>query len=375
MRWTTKFVNGLYSKTKCRACFGGHKFDKATTDCFAPTAKFVSVLIVLCLASMFGWFCTGLDFKQAYLNAPVDEPCYLRAPICMREFDPDGNEYFWKMSKGMLYGHPRGAAAWGDTLAKALRDYGFCQLKTDQCVFIFWADASSFCIVVAHSDDCIFVSNSRALGDKTRGDVLKIFDGKDLGKLDSFCGCEIVHQQGGGLRIRLCHYMENMFRLFDIPPLKPGVKCSMPGVPLKSECPSVPDPGLKKRYLQLTGMLIWCFSHCRLDLAFPVHLVTRVMHSPCSYIRSTITWDLCFNPVPEFTGLKAGLLDFVFYVYCDASHADDPDSSMSSSGYFVFLGPGQDAVLANPLHRRPRRFYLRRQNISARPKLRDKASG
>ena len=42
----------------------------------------------------------------------------------------------------------------------------------------------SCCIVVAHSDDCIFVSNSRALGDKTRGDVLKIFDGKDLGKLE-----------------------------------------------------------------------------------------------------------------------------------------------------------------------------------------------
>ena len=57
-----------------------------------------------------------------------------------------------------------------------------------------------------------------------------------------------------------------------------------------------------------------------------------------------MNWDLCFHRVPDFAGMKAGVLDFVFYVYCDASHADDPDTSMSSSGYYIFLGNDQGAV-------------------------------
>jgi hypothetical protein len=48
---------------------------------------------------------------------------------------------------------------------------------------------------------------------------------------------------------------------------------------LRSECPTVPDPAIKNNYLQIIGS-IYGFTHCRLDLAFPVNMMTRVMHSP-----------------------------------------------------------------------------------------------
>ena len=89
--WTTKFINGVYDKTKCRSCFAGHTFDKTHTDCYAPVAKFISVLIILCLSAMHGWYLTGLDFEMAYLNADLDVPCYMRAPTCMKEYDKAGN--------------------------------------------------------------------------------------------------------------------------------------------------------------------------------------------------------------------------------------------------------------------------------------------
>ena len=59
---------------------------------------------------MFGWAVTGLDFSQAYLNAKVDEICYMRPPARARECDDEGEELYWKMCKGILYGRPRGAA-------------------------------------------------------------------------------------------------------------------------------------------------------------------------------------------------------------------------------------------------------------------------
>jgi hypothetical protein len=49
VNWVTKFVLGQYQKTKCRICFGGHHYVKTFTDFFAPTVKFCSVLIMLCL--------------------------------------------------------------------------------------------------------------------------------------------------------------------------------------------------------------------------------------------------------------------------------------------------------------------------------------
>ena len=127
----------------------------------------------------------------------------------------------------------------------------------------------------------------------------------------------------------------------------------MPGAPRKKDCPEGPDPKIKKRYLQLTGMLIWVFTHCRLDLAYPTHLVTRVMHAPskkhlnylfhlCKYVKTTMHWNLNFYR--DWKMQDAEQMGYIFYVFCDSSFADNKGDMTSTAGYFVFLGPGQGAV-------------------------------
>jgi hypothetical protein len=106
--WVTKYVLGVYQKTKCRICFGGHHYVKTFTDCFAPTINFCTVLIMLCLSAMFGWYIGSLDYAQAYLNADIDEECFLRAPEFLREYDSDGAEFVWRLKK-VIYGHPKGS--------------------------------------------------------------------------------------------------------------------------------------------------------------------------------------------------------------------------------------------------------------------------
>jgi hypothetical protein len=137
VNWLTKYVLGVYSKTKCRICFGGHHYMKTFTDCFAPTVNFCSVLIVLCLAAMFGWHLGSLDYSHAYLNANIDEECYLRAPEFLREYDKDGVELVWKLKK-VIYGHPKGSRLWAECLDKNLKQLGFKQFQTDQCVYGKW---------------------------------------------------------------------------------------------------------------------------------------------------------------------------------------------------------------------------------------------
>ena len=352
VNWVTKFVNGEYLKTKCRACFAGSSYDKSNSDCFAPTAKFASVLIVLCLAAMMRLFCTGLDYEMAYLNAPLDELCFMRAPTCMRETNDQGEELYWQCET-CIYGHPRSGALWAKHMAKAFRDYGFYQLRTDQCLFVIWRDSTTFAIVVTHTDDCIVASNDRAYGDFIRSELLKLFPGTDLGKLDAFCGVKIIHTDFG-LQLSLRHYLDNFFALFNVKPLV-GALSPLPSRPLTTDCPANPVDWIKSRYLKITGMLIWVYTHCRLDLAWPIHAVTRVMHNPsehhlgilmhlCRYVCSTADWNLCYRRDDNLVNMVPGTMDFTFYTFCDSSYADDPVSMCSTGGYYVKLAPEQGVV-------------------------------
>jgi hypothetical protein len=106
VNWTPKTNLGAYVKTKCRIFFGGHRYDKSYADTFAPTVKFCMVLVIICLSAMFGWYMGSLDYYQAYLNANIDEICVMRAPISVREYSPNGKEYYWLLKKA-IYGHPK----------------------------------------------------------------------------------------------------------------------------------------------------------------------------------------------------------------------------------------------------------------------------
>jgi hypothetical protein len=94
VNWTSKTNLGVYVKTKCRICFGGHTYDKSYSDTFAPTVNFCTVLVIICLSAMLGWFMGSIDYSQAYLNANIDEICVMRASISVREYIPQRKEYY-----------------------------------------------------------------------------------------------------------------------------------------------------------------------------------------------------------------------------------------------------------------------------------------
>ena len=126
VNWTSKTNLGVYIKTKCRICFGGHRYDKSYSDTFAPTVNFCTVLMMICFSAMFGWYMGSLDYSQAYLNANIDELCVMRAPIYVREFDEKGREFLWIMKKA-IYGHPKASRLWAECLHRKLVELGYKQ--------------------------------------------------------------------------------------------------------------------------------------------------------------------------------------------------------------------------------------------------------
>jgi len=363
VNWTSKTNLGVYVKTKCRICFGGHRYDKSYTDTFAPTVNFCTVLVIICLSAMFGWFMGSLDYSQAYLNANIDEICVMRAPISVREYSQRGKEYYWLLQKA-IYGHPKASRLWAECLHLKLVELGYTQFLTDQCVYGKWQnwdpktiidnkipEGSSFVFLLIHSDDIIIVSHNEATMVDAKAELLQAFTGTDNGNLSSFCGVEIRASERQ-VSLSMEYYWDKLMRKFHVQedeiensPLKTKIK--------RSECPAEPDEKMKNNYLQIIGSIIYGYTHCRLDLAFPVNMLTRIMHSPAEqhynllrkllhYINGTKNWTLnYFKDDSVFYGM-----DFVFFCNVDAAHADDDETHRSTGGWFFFLRKGQGAVAA-----------------------------
>ena len=363
VNWTSKTNLGVYVKTKCRICFGGHIYDKSYTDTFAPTVNFCTVLVIICLSAMFGWFIGGLDYSQAYLNADIDEICVMRAPISVREYNSRGQEYYWLLKKA-IYGHPKASRLWADCLHKKLVELGYTQFLTDQCVYGRWEnwnptdiydnkipDKSSFIFLLIHSDDIIIVSHDDNIMNAAKAELLQAFEGTDNGRLTSFCGVEIRSSKHH-ISLSMEYYWNKLMQKFNVKPdeienapLKTKIK--------RSECPAEPDEKLKNSYLQIIGSIIYGYTHCRLDLAYPVNMLTRIMHSPAEehfnllkkllhYINGTKNWTL--NYYRDFSVFYG--MDFIFFCNVDAAHADDEETHRSTGGWFFFLRKGQGAVAA-----------------------------
>jgi hypothetical protein len=184
-----------------------------------------------------------------------------------------------------------------------------------------------------------------------KSELLQAFDGTDNGNLTSFCGVEIK-TTSNQISLSMEYYWRKLMEKFYVPdnetedsPIKTKI--------LRSECPTVPDPTIKNNYLQIIGSIIYGFTHCRLDLAFPVNMMTRVMHSPAEqhlkllqkllrYINGTKNWDLTFT---KDDTVYYGM-DFVFFCCVDSAHADDEETFRSTGGWFFFLRRGQGSVAA-----------------------------
>jgi hypothetical protein len=139
VNWTSKMNLGVYVKTKCRICFGGHRYDKSSSDTFAPTVNFCTVLIIIYLSAMFSWHLGSVDYSQAYLNAELAEICIMQAPASVREYDENNQEYFWLLKKA-IYGHPKSSRLWAACLHRKLVQMGYEQFLTDQCVYGKWTN-------------------------------------------------------------------------------------------------------------------------------------------------------------------------------------------------------------------------------------------
>ena len=93
-------------------------------------------------------------------------------------------------------------------------------------------------------------------------------------------------------------------------------------------------------YRSMVGALQY-LTMTRLDIAYAVNLVSQFMHAPCTahllavqcifhYLQGTIDHGLVLKNMVDLN---------IVVAYSSADWAGFPDSSRSTTGYAIFLGP------------------------------------
>lgn len=169
-------------------------------ETFAPTIRWESVRIFLAIATMLGTILLQMDVIGAYLESPLsqnNQPIYMKIPQGCRV----GREGLVCKILKSLYGLKQAGRLWNKTTIKFFRKIGFVLTNADPCILAYRQD-NVFIIVGVYVDDLMLASQSQDGLDWLKGQLMKEFKIKDLGKAKTIIGWEITRDlQAGTLKI------------------------------------------------------------------------------------------------------------------------------------------------------------------------------
>ena len=176
---------------------------------FVPCAAHRSLLFLAKIAAWHGHKLYGIDFKNAYLNARMNDPVYAYAPDGL---DREGHEGMILRIDGALYGAPQAGRRWYDILAPKLEELGFRLLDADLCMFVEKGKPIRDAIIgIFHVDDLIFSAPNEQAYSKFASQLEKFYPLKRLGEAKEFKGIEI-EQKDGRILLHQSRYQKQILK-------------------------------------------------------------------------------------------------------------------------------------------------------------------
>lgn len=167
-RWVYTIKRDQYGnveKYKARLVVRGflQRYGVDFTETFAPVVKFKSIKLVLALAAQHDWELKQIDFKNAFLNAPLDEDVYIFQPEGFEKTagatgttgtSTGGPKLVCKLNRA-LYGLKQAPRAWNKELHKYVTGLGYHQLWCDPGVYTKRTSHDRLIILCLYVDDTV----------------------------------------------------------------------------------------------------------------------------------------------------------------------------------------------------------------------------
>ena len=316
---------------KARLVVHGYK-QKAEVDftsTFAQVATFKALRILLWVATIFGYKCTQLDVKSAFLYGKIDKEIYMQPPPGYEHIGP-------VILNRSLYGLRQAPKIWYDTLISEFHALGFTETVSDSCVF---KHATEKFYILIWVDDIILITKNESLRQKIISHLQNKFDLKDLGILRHFCGLQIEYDRNG-THIHQGDYAEKLIDTFD----DNDIISHIPYLQHKITSDDQPTTDIKERkhmeqypYRQLIGSLLYLLI-TRPELYFIVITLSRFVTNPGFAHWTAALLVLRYVKFTSTNGLTISVSDPIkLTIYCDSDWGNSIDGK-STSGYIIYLG-------------------------------------
>jgi hypothetical protein len=308
------------------------------TETFAPVVRLESIRAALAIAAIENLEIIQMDIRGAYLNGELKEEIYMRQPPGFE----DETQRVWRLRK-TIYGLKQSGREWNREFDSKLTSIHLNKTAVDHCVYFRERDGERTWITV-WVDDLLILSTTRQEAERTREEIEKLFETKDLGEPRKIIGIEIKRdRQSGTISLSQRHYIESLLVKYGLADAKPLTTPMDPNVTLrKTPADAPPAPAdLRAQYQSMIGGLMYAAICTRPDIAYAVTALSQYSSNP-----GPEHWSACKRVFRYLSGTKnyglvyggTGDNDNVSVGYSDADYAANPDDRKSISGYAFMLG-------------------------------------
>jgi hypothetical protein len=289
-RWVYKIKHNellVAVRWKARLVVHGHKQKHGIDydEVFAPTAKIKSIKMLLATTAHYDRDLDQADFRNAFLNGPLQETVYIKLPTggCGDEF----SGRILKLEKA-LYGLKQAPKAWYDELIGTLLSMSFVQSQADPCVFtkIYKrVDGTVIGTVTlgVYVDDTLISLDPSCRSFWTADKLLlsQKYELDDMGECKWLLGMS-VHRDRTNKIIYLSQetYINGMLLKFGMNTVKP-INIPIESIVVSEDVASeLLTSEQHSTYRSMVGAIAWAAQLTRPDISFAVGFLSRQLHAP-----------------------------------------------------------------------------------------------
>ena len=335
----------LRYKVRLCACGYSQRYGIDYDETFAPTAKYKSLTTILSLAATHSWELTGIDVENAFVEADIDRPIFMKLPQSTYG-NKNGSPVIVELKKS-LYGLKQAPELWDKFLVSAIQKQGFSQLMHDQCVFIKRTTHNEIIILIKYVDDIILTGNSQSLIQST----LKEFEHSFTkitheDNIQRYVGIDLDYNKTTQtIKLSQKPYIKKLLTKFNLP--------LTPNSPNYSKAPI--NPTLNYRVLgdntnpamrDLTGSLRFLADRTLPNILTACSLLSSAAHNPHDNHRNAGDQILSYLQQHQNDHITlGGDSEIHLFGYADAAHITNHDSK-SQLGFCFYLNTTSGAVIA-----------------------------
>jgi transposase len=300
-------------------------------ETFSPVVRFDTIRMLLSIAARENLILSQFDVKTAFLYGDLEDEIYMQQP----EGFNDGSGRVCRLLKS-LYGLKQAPRCWNKKFTSFLEKHGLKPSDADPCLFISSVGEHKLLLMLYVDDGLVAYKDNSQMN----GFLAELATEFQITSCDAsnFLGFEIKRYENGTITINQEAYIKQVLKRFNM------LECNAVTTPVdkgQDHCTATAVyVGDQVPYREVVGSLMYLAMGTRLDIAYGVSVLSRVLNKPTANDWSAAKRILRYLKGTSKTGLvySAERSCEPLVGYSDADYAGDVITRRSTTGVVCVHG-------------------------------------